>query len=186
MSETAIVKSIFEYFAKFPKKAGVLELFKRTSPTDQEYIDFKAVINGLTEHSLMPSIEDYIFGTSKKFVQDRIRNLKGKFLYIEYGQAITTEGNIGHQKDSKMFLALTVGFKFSNDNYDAIEESIVMSQILDDLISIEAKIMADSKTDRCYFARLIDFPLERLPLVPHEFLNCIGWTLIFHRKLNIH
>ena len=68
----------------------------------------------------------------------------------------------------------------------SFNHSVQAIQILDDIIAIETKILADSKADKCYFARLIDFPIERLPIVPHEFLNCIGWTLIFNRKLNIH
>ena len=186
MSETGIIKDIFTYFAKFPKQEGALELFSRTKAPSQEYQDLKDVISNLTEHSLIPGIEDYVFGVSKKFVQDRIRNLKIKFLFLEYGQATTTENSVGHQKDTRMFLSLSIANKFSDANNDVAEETIIMSQILDDIIAIETKILADSKQDRCYFARLIDFPIERLPIVPHEFLNCIGWTLIFNRKLDIH
>ena len=186
MSDTNIVKEIFTYFAKFPKQEGVLELFSRTTAPDQEYQDFKDGITNLTEHSLITGIEDFVFGISKKFVQDRIRNLKTKFMFLEYGQATTTENTAGHQKDTRIFLSLSVANKFSDPNNDVAQETIIMSDILDDIIAIETKILADSKADKCYFARLMDFPIERLPIEPREFFDCIGWTLIFYSKLNIH
>ena len=166
MSDTSIVKTIFEYFAKFPLQAGVLKIFKRTTSPDQDYTDFKNDIINLAEHSIIPSITDFVFGTSRKFVDEVIRSIKGKYMYIEYAQATTTENQPGSQKDTKMFLSVTVAYRFSNQNYDVAQETLKMDEILDDIIAIETKILADSKAGKCYFARLMDFPIYRLPMIP--------------------
>jgi hypothetical protein len=59
------LQDIFLYFAKFPKKAGVLELFNRSeSDLYPDYALLKGEIEALEVHSSVPGIEEFVFGVN--------------------------------------------------------------------------------------------------------------------------
>jgi hypothetical protein len=86
------LRAIFLYFAKFPKKAGVLEMFNRDeSELYPDYVVLKAEIEALETHSLVPGIEEFVFGVNEDSVKKRIQQLDGPYLFIDYGHIMTTE-----------------------------------------------------------------------------------------------
>lgn len=175
---------ILKYFAKFPEQSALQYLFKNKKSQISGYADLQTYVSEMTEHSLIPSIEGFVFGVTDANVVDRLRTIKQKYMYVEYGQVITS-ANQYSVKDTQMFLAVNVAYRDSSRTVDSIEESLLMEELFKDITDIEAQMIKDDE-DACPFAKNIVFPSEKIPIASADFFNSIGWTMIFHRKLNLH
>jgi hypothetical protein len=72
------LNEIFTYFAKFPQKAGVLELFNRSaSDLFPGYTALKTQIARLDPHSLIPGIKGFVFGIDEQSIKKRIEEISG-------------------------------------------------------------------------------------------------------------
>ena len=89
------LRDIFLYFAKFPKKGGVLELFNQDeSEFYPDYAPQKAEIEALETHSLVPALKEFVFGVNEDSEKKRILltdqvkklNLEGLNYLLEYNK----------------------------------------------------------------------------------------------------
>ncbi len=180
--DTTLIPDIFTYFAKYPLLEGVKKNFKNKKSTMPGYLELKNTIDNLPVHSLLPELEDYVFGMNEKEVFDRIRNMKGMFLFIDYGQI---NMNINERNDyaaSQIHLAINVGHEYSTQNDDIIEESIIMNKTLVVMQKIIKQIMGDDKASDCPFKKYFNNPTQISPIEPKSFHGKLGWNVMFTKN----
>lgn len=167
-----MILSLFEYFAKFPAKEGVQELFTNGISDYPQYSVLLASIEALPATSLCPNIKHFIFGESIEKVKASIDKVTGIFMFIDYGSINSTENTPGSVND-RLQMAVTVASKVSN-SADLVEEAIASNESLLLLNIIRAHMLTDSSGWLQYMhgSHTMD-PFVSAPLCS------IGWTLTF-------
>lgn len=173
------LRDIFLYFAKFPEKSGVLELFNRSeSDLYPDYAVLKAEIENLAIHSLVPGIKEYVFGVNEDSVKARIKELDGTYLFVDYGHIMTTEDNYDRHTDD-MLISLTLATPYKIEKLDMVEQVFMADAALEMLLRIRTQMMADSE---CPFVKHLTFPTEITPFFARELSDSTGWTMVFKRR----
>ena len=173
------LRDIFLYFVKFPKKAGVLEMFNRDeSELYPDYSVHKAEIEALETHSLIPGIEEFVFGVNEDSVKKRIQQLDGPYLFIDYGHIMTTENQQKVQTD-EMLISLTVAIPHKIESQDMVEQVLMADDALKMLLEIRSLMEADSI---CPFVKQITLPIEITPFFARELSDSTGWTMVFKKQ----
>lgn len=173
------LRDIFLYFAKFPQKAGVLELFNReNSDLYPDYANLKAEIEALEVHSLVPGIEEYVFGVNETTVKARIKELNGTYLFIDYGHIVTSEEQYDRQTD-EMLISLTVATPYKIEKLDMVEQVFMADAALVMLLQIRDQMTLDSE---CPFVKHLTFPVEITPFFARELSDSTGWSMLFKMK----
>ena len=173
------LRDIFLYFAKFPKKGGVLELFNQDeSEFYPDYAPLKAEIEALETHSLVPALKEFVFGVNEDSEKKRIKELDGPYLFIDYGHIMTTENQYQVQTD-EMLISLTVAIPHKIESQDIVEQVLMADDALKMLLEIRSLMEADSK---CPFVRHITFPTEITPFFARELSDSTGWTMVFKKR----
>lgn len=181
MITTSLLRNTFEYFAKFPLHAGVMKSFNVTTSTHfaQEYAAFRATIQNLPEHSILPGIEDYVFGVDEDLAKKRIQELSGFYLFVDYG-SLTTERDQYRVKNDSLLIAITVAIPIKPESIDNIEAVLYADQALDYLRQIRSRMLTDSRDSP--FLQQLTFPNEITPFFARELQNSTGFTMLFSRE----
>lgn len=173
------LRDIFIYFAKYPQKAGVLELFNRVeSDLYPDYAVLKAEIEALETHSLIPGIQEFVFGVNEDSVKARIVELDGTYLFIDYGHIMTTEDQYDRHFD-EMLISLTVATPYKIEKLDMVEQVFMADAALEMLLQIRSLMLADSE---CPFVKHLTFPTEITPFFARELSDSTGWTIVFKKR----
>ncbi len=173
------LQDIFLYFAKFPLKAGVLELFNRDeSDLYPDYALLKTEIEALEVHSLVPGIEEFVFGVNEDSVKARIIELTGTYLFIDYGHIMTTEDQYDRHTED-MLISLTVATPYQIEKLDMVEQVFMADAALEMLLEIRSQMEADSE---CPFVKHLTFPTEITPFFARELSDSTGWTMVFKKR----
>lgn len=173
------LRDTFLYFAKYPVKSGVLELFNRTdSNLFAGYATLKAAVEALDPHSLIPDIAEFVFGVNEESVKKRIQQLEGTYLFIDYGHIVTTSDQYDRHTDD-MLLSLTVARPYDISKLDHVEQVLMADHCLYLLLQIRTQMQADSE---CPFVQQLTFPTEITPFFARELSDSIGWTMVFKKR----
>jgi hypothetical protein len=171
---------LIHYFAKYPSKSGVLELFSRGESNIPGYADLLAYMNALPETSVMPKLTRFVIAADLKSTKDFLSKFVGldQYLMLDYGEISTILDRNNCLQDT-FSLAVTVARRLP-DNTDLIEQAMASVETLDSLNQLRAHILADQDNG------LIIPPVNELisgnhQLVPFEApeLQSVGWTLTF-------
>lgn len=173
------LKDILVYFAKFPAKNGVLELFnKESSSVFSSYASLRTEIANLATHSLVPGITQFIMGLDEKTISARIHEVSGTFLFIDYGHITSQRDSFDRQND-RLMIALTVATPLAKESMDLAEQVLLSDQNLDYLLQIRDLMKEDSRCNP--FVQQLSFPNEITPFYARELSDSVGWTMVFEK-----
>ena len=175
MDSQNILLDIFKYFTKFVGRNGILRNF--STGQGAEYVALKEFCQALPENGTIPIIDDYVFGVNEESVEKRIKNIKGIYLFVDYGNFQTSENEL-HVKTDELHLAVTVAKPLNIQTVDLIGEVL----LADTLLNIVRTIRTQMLNDRCCFVKRLTFPSEITPWYARELQNSTGWTIIFKLK----
>lgn len=171
-----MILDLFLYFAKFPLLAGVKRIATKGDSPLTEYQDLLQQLEQLQEHSLIPDIENYIYGQSFDDLKSRLDRIAGSFLFVDYGEMTTSSDKTQSMQVGER-IAITVAMKLGSTK-DALEQAIASDRTLQMLATIYAKLLADiEKGDFEYAGRSAIGTSEIIPFVSSE-LGSYGWSLV--------
>ncbi|MDR1119545.1 MAG: hypothetical protein LBM08_01340 [Dysgonamonadaceae bacterium] len=173
MDTQNILIDIFRYFAKFIGRDGVLRNF--TAGKGDAYTELKSHCQVLPEAGSFPDITDYVFGVNESSVEKRINNIKGIYLFIDYGNFLTSR-NANNVKIDELHLAVTVAKPLNIETVDLAAEVLLADRLLNIIRTIRRRLI-DDKDDN--FVRRLTFPSEITPWYSRELNNSTGWTMLF-------
>lgn len=169
-----MIEELFFYFAQFPQRAGVSSMF--TLGESDHVQGYQAILDriaAMPEHSLIPDIESYVFGSSEKGVSARIDAVSGTYLFVDYGEIESEPNKIGSMIDSFQ-CAITVATKCSETD---LGEQLIFSQRNFDLLNqIRRQMFADCQ--KIPWLKTIKLPHHREPFASPRFQS-IGWSMGF-------
>jgi hypothetical protein len=171
------VISLFRYFAQFVPKEGLNSLFIQPDHSRKAgYTLVETEIMTAPDTHVIPAIARYVLSINENLVAERIRNLRGFLLFVEYGK-ISVNHNVAD--GIRRSLALTVAHPFSDTNSDNLNEVLLMNEALDILDRILRHMnQQQHELDHCG-ATLLRWPAEIHPVDPVTFYGCGGWSASF-------
>ena len=172
-----------KYFAKFPKREGILKCFSGNGADLEEYTDFKNFITNLEGNGLMPEIEDFVISINEKEVGNRVKNINGYFLFIEYAGINGSPLNEAKNRSIDFQLAIMVAHHWNRSALDSMSEAIIMDNCLNYLVQISKTMQLDDKLI-CANRRLMDGAIRFQPVEPELLYQSIGWELSFKKTIN--
>ncbi len=133
-----LIRDTFTYFAKFPFLAGVVKNFnKDNSGYFTGYDTLKTTISVLDTHSIIPGLDDYVFGVDENIVKKRIEQINSIYLFVDYGNI--SSGLIEPQKteQGEFIIAVTVARKTPPDDFDPVESILLADKTLEIITTIK-------------------------------------------------
>ena len=170
-----MITDLLKYFARFPRKAGVLSMFANGGSDFPQYAELSDFVRNLPE-PIIPGIENFVFGQSFDHVKQRIDNLTDSYLFVDYGEFSSVRTARNSIIDSQK-LAATVAIKLS-DSADIVETAIASDAALALLTELRKQLILDSRSEDFPWLERISDSHEIIPFVSPEFKS-IGWTLMF-------
>lgn len=171
-----MILDLFLYFAKFPQFEGVTRIASKGDSDMPGYAEILQHLESLTEHSIVPDIENYLYGQSLDDLKARLDRIIGTFLFIDYGEMTISADRIQSMQVAER-LAITVAMKLGTTK-DALEQAIASHRTLRLLATLHAHLLADIDTGIFPYAdRPAMSNAEIIPFVSTE-LASYGWTLM--------
>lgn len=172
-----ILQTIFLFFARYPDHNGVMKNFNKASST-AAYTTLKQSASGLTIKDIFPEITDYVFGVSDNAVKKRIQTISGLYLFVDYGNIRTSKNQLNVRQDN-FDLSVTLARPFSSNQFDSIEEVIMVDRYLE-LIKLIRDDMYSNKADP--FVQMLTMPTEIIPFASAELNNSFGFSMVFQMQ----
>ncbi|WP_028897828.1 hypothetical protein [Prevotella sp. HUN102] len=171
-----MIKDQFLYFARYPRKEGVLAIFTNGASHTPGYGDIVRELRELPEDSRIPELDNYVYGQSFEDVQQRIDKLIGSYLFVDYGEInLRSDGRNSYQCVQR--IAVTIACKMPN-RADAAERMLASDNTLRLLARLHAHLLADADAGSIgWLARSELDKAEIIPFVATE-LHSVGWTLM--------
>jgi hypothetical protein len=172
----SIIK-LFTYFAKFVPREALTSVFIQPDRSRAAgYTEIETEIMSSPDTHVIPAIARYVVSVNENFVSERIKNLKGFALFVEYGKISVNHDSADGIRQS---LALTVAHPFSDTNSDNLNEVLLMNEALEILDSILRTMNNEQHgLDFCGYT-LLKWPAELHPVDPVAFYGCGGWSATF-------
>ena len=95
-----MILDLLRYFARFPKKEGVVSMFANGSSDFIQYAELLGYVKKLPE-PIMPELENLVFGQSYDYVKKRVDNITGNYLFVDLDRK-STRLNSSHIPLSRM------------------------------------------------------------------------------------
>lgn len=172
-----MIKDLFLYFARFPKRSGVTAMFTNGQSDYAEYQQLTEAIGEMEDEPIIPDIENYVYGQDFDELKARVEKIFGSWLFADYGEFTFSEDRTPGSMKCQQQLAVTVAVKLS-DRADMVERMIAEDKTLSWVNTIYARILADSSTGETpWLSRMPVADAQIVPFVASE-LKSWGWTLI--------
>lgn len=166
----------FLYFAQYPSKEGVRAILTNGSSDFPGYRDLVDALNNLPDMSRIPEIANYVYGQSFDELKQRIDNLVGSFLFVDYGEFNSLRDSRNSYEITQR-IAITVARKMP-DRADAAEYMLASDATLRLLSKVHAWMLADAEHGNIeWLSRGELDKAEFVPFVATE-LSSVGWTLM--------
>ena len=169
-----MILDLFKYFAKFPARSGVEELFMNGKSDYSQYAALQDYISNLPADGMVPDISHFIFGESIEKVKSAIDKVTGVFMFVDFG-SINSAFNKSGSVDDRLQMAVTVAAKV-NAQSDLVEDTITSATTLNLLNHIRAIMISDSRT--VGWLQYLKESHQMDPFVA-ESIHSLGWTLTF-------
>lgn len=173
-----LLKESFLYFAKFPKKSGVQEIFRIGNSGITGYTALKAAIDAMATHSLVPEITNYLFSSNQEKLKKDIEDTKGIFMLLDYGQLSSSKDNM-QRKNDEFELGIVIAIKMNPDDYDMPEIVLLSDQLLNAARKVRELMLEDSKCSP--FVKQISFPHRISTWYARDLHNATGFYLMFNK-----
>lgn len=170
-----MILDLFKYFARFPKKEGVISMFANGSSDFVQYAELIGYVRNLPE-PVMPGLENLVFGQSYEYVKRRVDNITGNYLFVDFGEFTSSRDTHNSILDSQK-LAATIAMKVS-DSADMVETAIASEITLSLLAELRKRLILDSRSEDLPWLDKISAGHDIIPFVSSEFKS-MGWTLMF-------
>lgn len=170
-----MIINLFKYFARYPRKEGVLSMFANGASSYPQYAALLDYVSTLPE-AILPEIDNLVFGQTFDDVKKRVDSITGNFLFIDFGEFSSVRNTRNSIVDSQK-IAATVAMKIS-DTADMIEVAIASDITLNLLSSLRTILIRDSRSEDLPWLEKISDQSDIIPFVSPEF-HSIGWTLMF-------
>lgn len=172
-----MILQLFKYFARYPQKEGVLSMFANgDSSLFPQYAKLLAYIRELPDVSLVPEIENFVFGQSYDFVKQRVDAITGNYLFIDFGEFSSSRDSKNSISEQQK-IAATVAMKIP-DAADIVETAIASEVTLSLLAALRKHLIRESISEDFPWMEKISDKHDIIPFVSPEFKS-IGWTLMF-------
>lgn len=166
----------FLYFAQYPSKEGVRAILTNGSSDFPGYSELVDALDNLPDMSRVPDIANYVYGQSFDELKQRIDNLVGSFLFVDYGEFNSLVDSRNSYEITQR-IAITVARKMP-DRADAAEYMLASDSTLRLLSQVHAWMLADAEAGNIeWLSRGELDKAEIIPFVATE-LSSIGWTLM--------
>lgn len=169
----SILKKLLLYSSQFVSREGVQRLFVLN--TGQEYSHLQKEMLEVPDTCRNPDITDFIFGVDDRAVTQRISQVKGLYLFVDYSAITSSISSIDVKTDS-FHVAMTIA-RPSPENQDQAEELLWQDKALDAMTAIRKKMRDDFDEGNPVF--WLRFPTTMQPFVAHALANSLGWTMEF-------
>ena len=169
-----MIQELLLYFARFPDRRVMLDIFRNGSSQDESYTELQERISALPEDGRLPALRHVVMGDNIEKVRRTINGFTGLFLFIDYGTIVSTQDSRQSWQDT-LSCAVTIAGKIS-DQADLVEEQLLSDRTLALLNKLRAYMVADSA--RYAWLRLMSDRHQMDPFVSSE-LKSIGWTITF-------
>lgn len=170
----SVLRKLFIYCSQFASRDAVRRLFVLNS--GEEYSGLMQEVLSVQDTFRNESITDFIFGIDDKAIHQRISDVRGMFLFVDYS-AITSSINAKVDVKTDSFrVSITVAVPTPED-HDQATELIWQDRALDAISAIRKKMRDDyENTNPVFWFR---FPSTIQPFVAHSLDNSIGWSMEF-------
>ena len=166
----------FLYFAQYPSKEGVRAILTNGSSDFPGYSELVDALDNLPDMSRVPDIANYVYGQSFDELKQRIDNLVGSFLFVDYGEFNSLVDSRNSYEITQR-IAITVARKMP-DRADAAEYMLASDATLRLLSKVHAWMLADAEHGNIeWLSRGELDKAEFVPFVATE-LSSVGWTLM--------
>ena len=166
----------FLYFAQYPSKEGVRAILTNGSSDFPGYSELVDALDNLPDMSRVPDIANYVYGQSFDELKQRIDNLVGSFLFVDYGEFNSLVDSRNSYEITQR-IAITVARKMP-DRADAAEYMLASDSTLRLLSQVHAWMLADAEAGNIEWLSRGELDKEEIiPFVATE-LSSIGWTLM--------
>ena len=169
----SILRSTFRYFTQFVPVAALEAAFRLPSGDDHE--DLFRELTEMSPERRIGDIEDFVFSISQEGVAQRIANIKGVFLFVDYS-SITSSIDKVDVKTDRFRVAITVARPRPKDQ-DQATEMIWQDKMLDIISRIRTVMREDDAAAPSIW--WISFPTTIQPFHAPGLQNCMGWTMEF-------
>ena len=122
-----ILQDIFVYFTRYVTPDVVDRFFTKASG-DDDYNQLRTMARTAAT-GRFPELTDYIFGVQEESVTRRIGQVKGAYLFVDYG-GITSSEDLRNVKSDDFSLAVTVARPMSSAALDMADELLVSDRLL--------------------------------------------------------
>ncbi len=173
-----LIKDIFMFFARFPQRDGVLQMFTNGRSDLPEYEQWIQLVQDLPDVPLSPEIKNYVFGVDRDTVASRIKAFSDCFLFVDYGQIENELDRLNNRRES-FLIAFTVAYPSSDSNNDLVERAIKADRALSLLCDIRHIMINEEKC----IPWLKNFQADHIitPWISEE-MPSYGWTAIIRRQ----
>ncbi len=174
-----LIKDIFMFFARFPQKAGVLEMFTNGRSDLPEYTQWMQEVNNLPDDPLLGDIKHYVMGVDPENVVSRISTFSDCFLFVDYGQIENEIDRVNNRRES-WIIAITIAYPSRDSNNDLVERAIKSDRALDLLCRLRHILIQEEKC----IPWLKNFQADHIitPWVSDDMASSYGWTVIIRRQ----
>lgn len=169
----SVLKKFFLYSSQFVSREAAKNLFVLNSGPD--YVKLQQEVLAVPDTCRNNDITDFIFGVDDRAVSQRISQVKGLYLFVDYS-AITSSINSIDVKTDSFHVAMTIA-RPSPENQDQATEMLWQDRALDAITAIRRQMRDDFDEGNPVF--WFRFPSTMQPFVAHSLANSIGWTMEF-------
>ena len=170
-----MILDLLKYFARFPKKEGVISMFANGSSDFVQYAELIGYVRNRPEPG-MPGFGNFVFVQSYDYVKRRVDNITGNYLFVDFGEFTSSRDTHNSILDSQK-LAATIAMKVS-DSADMVETAIASEITLSLLAELRKRLILDSRSEDLPWLDKISAGIENIPFFSSEF-NVISLTLMF-------
>jgi hypothetical protein len=171
-----MILKLFEYFAAFPARKGVIDSFTNGRSNLPFYNNLLDRIKQLPEAGRLPDIKSYVFGSDLDTVKRRVDAIAGTYLFIDFGD-IESDRDARNSITDTFYIAATVAAKVAG-TMDIIERAIISDITLTLANRLRAHIAADSAADSSPWLQELSNRQSIIPFISPE-LQSVGWSILF-------
>ncbi len=173
-NDMSVLRKIFIYCSQFASREAVRRLFVLNS--GKEHSGLMQDILSVPDTFRNESITDFIFGIDDKAIHQRISDVRGMFLFVDYSTVTSSIDAKTDVKTDSFRISITVAVPTPED-HDQATELIWQDRALDAISAIRNKMRDDYDSVNPVF--WFRFPSTVHPFVAHSLANSIGWSMEF-------
>lgn len=171
-----ILFELCKYFSRFVSRTGIENFFLASS--GDEYDKMSRELLALPDTMRIPELTGFIFGIDETAVKQRISQVAGCYLFVDYSGISSSVDKLDVKTDL-MHIAVTVAMPRPSDE-DQFANMISQDRCLEYISVIRSNMRYD--IDKKAHIEWMVFPSNISPFVAKELSNSFGWTMEFDVK----